>query len=117
MPAVSSYSPTGNAYIDGLLGGTKWAVNSFTFSFPTRASYYGTGYGDGEPYQGFQALNSTQQAAVRSVLKMYASVADLSFVEIAETFIQHADLRFAESDVPGAGWAYLPSTAAEGGDA
>src|SRR3712207_3933844 len=44
MPAVSTFSPTGDKYIDGVLMGEKWAVNSFTFSFPTDGSYYGTGY-------------------------------------------------------------------------
>jgi serralysin len=38
MPATSTISPTGNAYLDGVLSGYKWAVNSFTFSFPTSAS-------------------------------------------------------------------------------
>lgn len=58
MPAVSTYSPTGNAYIDGVLSGIKWGVNSLTFSFPTSASYYGSGYGYNEPGQGFEALNA-----------------------------------------------------------
>jgi len=97
MPAVTSYSPTGNTYIDGLLDGTKWAVNSFTFSFPTRASFYESGYGDGEPLNNFGALNTAQQAAVRSALTLDATVANISFHEIAETATQHADLRYAQS--------------------
>jgi serralysin len=117
MPAVASYSLTGNAYIDGLLGDLKWAVNSFTYSFPTDASFYGSGYGSGETADNFGALNTTQQAAVRSSLKMYASVANLSFTEITETTTQHADLRFAKSDLPGTAWAYFPTTSAAGGDA
>ncbi|PVE24351.1 protease [Microvirga sp. KLBC 81] len=117
MPAVASYSPTGNAYIDGVLGDLKWAVNSFTYSFPTNASFYGSGYGSGETADNFGALNTTQQAAVRSSLKMYASVANLTFTEITETSTQHADLRFAESDLPGTAWAYFPTTSAVGGDA
>jgi serralysin len=48
---------------------------------------------------------------------MYASVANLHLSELTETTIQHADLRLAMSDKPSSGWAYLPNTAAEGGDA
>jgi len=117
MPAVATYSPSGNAYIDGVLGDAKWAVNSFTFSFPANASFYGSGYGSGETADNFGVLNTAQQAAVRSALKMYASVANLSFTEIVETATQHADLRFAESDLPGTAWAYFPTTSEVGGDA
>ncbi|MBM1173040.1 M10 family metallopeptidase [Microvirga arabica] len=117
MVAVTSYNLTGNPYIDGLLGDRKWATTSFTFSFPTSGSYYGANYGSGENVTNFGALNAAQQTTIRSVLKMYASVANLSFTEITETAAQHADLRFAMSDTPSTAWAYYPTTAAEGGDA
>jgi serralysin len=117
VPAVASYSPTGDAYLDGVLSGTKWAVNSFTFSFPTDGSYYGTSYGNGEPTNGFATFNTFQQAAVRSILTMYASVANLSFTEITETSSQHGDLRYAESNAPSTAWCYYPSSSASGGDA
>jgi serralysin len=117
MPATSTISPTGNAYVDGVLSGYKWAVNSFTFSFPTSASLYGSGYGDGEPGSNFEALNSVQMNAVRDILAGYSAVANVTFNEITETTTQHADIRLAESDMPGTAWAYYPSTAAEGGDA
>ncbi|MPR08711.1 M10 family metallopeptidase [Microvirga tunisiensis] len=117
MPAVVTYSLTGNAYTDGLLGDIKWVVNSFTFSFPDYGSYYGTPYGAGESSTNFGALNPTQQATVRSALRMYAAVANLNFTEIAETATQHADLRFAMSSTPGTAWAYFPSVSAESGDA
>lgn len=116
MPAVSTYSPSGNSYVDGVLSGQKWAIANLTFSFPTQASYYGTGYGSGEPGMGFEALNATQQTAARAVLSQFAAVANLNFTLISETSTQHADLRFAESDVPGTAWAYYPHTSAEGGD-
>jgi Ca2+-binding RTX toxin-like protein len=117
MPAVSTVTPTGNPYVDGLLGGEKWAVGSLTFSFPTSASYYGTSYGDGEPQNNFGVLNTTQQAAARAALKMDSSVVNLTFSEITETSTSHAALRFASSDDPSTAWAYFPSTSAEGGDA
>jgi serralysin len=117
MPAIASYSLTGNAYIDGVLGDYKWAVNSFTYSFPTSGSYYGSSYGSGENASSFGAFTAAQQAATRDALKMFSSVANLGFTETAEASTQHADLRFAMSSKPGTAWAYFPSTSAEGGDA
>jgi serralysin len=117
MPAIASYSLTGDAYIDGVLGDYKWAVNTFSYSFPTSGAYYGTFYGAGENITSFGTFNTAQQATMRAALKMFTSVANLSFNEITETSTQHADLRFALSDKPGTAWAYFPSTSAAGGDA
>ena len=120
MPAVTTYANNakpGNAYVDGVLGDLKWAVSEFTFSFPASGSYYGSGYGGGEPTDNFGVLNATQQAASRAVFHGFASVANLTFNEITETSTQHADLRLAMSDTPNTAWAYLPHPSAEGGDA
>ncbi len=116
MPATSTYSLTGNAYVDGVLGGSKWAVTSLTFSFPTSASFYGAGYGDGEPLNNFAVLNAAQQATARAALDAYSSISNLTFTQVTESAAKHADLRFAMSDAPSTAWAYFPSTAAEGGD-
>src|SRR5262245_8670114 len=117
MPATSSVSPTGNLYIDGVLTGTKWAVTTLTFSFPTSASYYGSPYGNNQPANNFEAFNAEQQAATRTILTAYSAAANLTFKPITETSTQHADLRFAESDAVGTAYAYYPSTSATGGDA
>lgn len=117
MPAATTYATTGNAYIDGLLGDWKWGIKDFTFSFPTSASFYGAGYGNGEPLKGFAALSAAQQAATRAALDQFSSVANVTFTEITESATKHADLRLASSDAPSTAWAYFPSTAAEGGDA
>jgi Ca2+-binding RTX toxin-like protein len=117
MPAIASNTATGNAYIDGMLGNYRWAANSLTYSFPTNGSYYGNTYGSAENVTNFGSFNDAQQKMARSALQMYASVANLHFTELTETATQHADLRFAQSDKPSSGWAYFPSTAAEGGDA
>jgi serralysin len=117
MPEISYFDPTGDAYTDGLLGGSKWAVSTFTFSFPTQSSFYEPGYGEGEPLNAFESFNSTQQAATRSALTMYASVANLTFTETTETSTEHADLRFAMSDTPSTAWSYYPWPTPEGGDA
>jgi serralysin len=117
MPALATYSLTGDPYIDGVLGDAKWAVTDFTFSAPGSASYYGNNYGSGEPNNNFAALNSTQKSVVKTTLALYASVTNLTFSEITETSSNHANLRFAMSDTPSTAWAYFPSTAPEGGDA
>ncbi|HEX2554455.1 MAG TPA: M10 family metallopeptidase [Microvirga sp.] len=116
MPATTSFALTGNAAIDGILGTEKWAVNGLTYSFPTSGSFYGRGYGSGEPTDNFEALNGVQQAAVRSVLAQYAAVANLTFTPLTESSTVHADLRYALSDAPGTAWAYYPHASAEGGD-
>jgi serralysin len=116
MPAVTTYSPTGNPYIDGVLGDVKWASGSLTYSFPASGSFYGSNYGSGENVTKFGALSAVQQNAVRSAFEMVAAVANLSFTQVAESALVHGDLRLAMSDKPATAWAYFPSTAAEGGD-
>jgi serralysin len=116
VPAVTSSSSTGDAYVDGLLGNVKWAVDSLSFSFPTSGSYYGNPYGYEENVTNFGALNATQAAVTRSVLTNYASLTNLTFTETAETSTNHADLRYAMSDKPSTAWAYFPTALQEGGD-
>ena len=121
MPAISSVAPSGIPYVDYVDSGTKWATNSFTYSFPTSASFYtglnGGFYGSGEENTGFKAFTAVQQAATTSILNMYSAVANVTFTEIAETSTQSADLRYAESNLPTTAWGYYPSSSPEGGDA
>ncbi|KLK90791.1 hypothetical protein AA309_23615 [Microvirga vignae] len=116
MPSTSSIATTSNTYINALLGDEKWATNSLTYSFPMSSAYYGDPYGSSEPVDNFGVFLSGQQAAARAALKLYSSVANLTFTAITETSYQHADLRFARSDKPGTAWAYFPSTHEAGGD-
>jgi Ca2+-binding RTX toxin-like protein len=118
MPAVTTIASSGNQNIDGLLLGVKWAVNSFTFSFPTDASFYGAGYSsNGETTSNFEALNATQQNYVRNfAFAQFAAVANLTFSEMTETSSSHADLRFAQTDATSTAWGYYPATQAYGGD-
>src|SRR5665213_2432846 len=116
VPTVSAVSPTGDAYVDGILSGIKWGVTSLTFSFPTNAAFY-NGYVSSEPTSNFKAFTATQESAVRSVLDLYASVSNLTFTEVTETTTQHGDLRYAESDAPSTAWGYYPNSSSIGGDA
>jgi hypothetical protein len=114
MPTISSVSPTSNPYINGILVGTKWAVDSLTFSFPTDPSFYGS-YGS-ETTTGFEALTAAQQSAVRAALAQYSSVINFTFTEVTESASVHGDLRFAETDATSTAWAYYPGVAQTAGD-
>lgn len=116
MPAVETYSSTGNSHIDAILGNIKWVPSDLTYSFPTAAVAYGAVYGDGETAKGFGSFNDTQQAITRSALKLFSSVSNLTFQEATGASASSADLRFAQSDVPGTAWAYFPTTDSTGGD-
>jgi serralysin len=116
MTSVSTVSPTGNAYVDGVLFGTKWAVDSLTYSFPGSPAFYGAGYASGEPGNHFKAFTAAQQAAVQRVLAMDSAVANVTFTKITESATTHATIRYAESDKPNTGWGYYPGTNAAGGD-
>ncbi|MEQ1771320.1 MAG: matrixin family metalloprotease, partial [Devosia sp.] len=110
MPAVSGVGRSGNVDIDGVLQGTKWASGNLTYSFPTSISQYNYSR------NGFEAFNATQQAAVKSILASYASVANLTFTEVKETTSTHGTIRFGEEDDAGTAFAYYPSTNDQGGD-
>ncbi len=116
MPAVSSVGRTGVSNIDGVLSGVKWATGTLTFSFPSSASFYGSGYPNGETSTNFEAFTALQQAQTRKVLNMVSAVTKMSFVEVTESHTVHGDLRYAESDAPGTAWGYYPTTSAAGGD-
>jgi serralysin len=116
MPAVQTYSSTGDAYTDAILGNFRWVPSDLTYSFPTTPSAYEASYGDGEAAKGFGAFNGTQQAVTRSALTLFSAVSNLTFREISGSNTPSADLRFAQSDAPSTAWAYFPTTDATGGD-
>ncbi len=116
MPAVQTYSSTGNTYIDAILGDFRWVPSDLTYSFPTASSAYEVSYGDGEAAKGFGAFNGTQQAVTRSALNLFSAVSNLTFRETGGSSTPSADLRFAQSDAPSTAWAYFPTTDATGGD-
>jgi len=118
MPTTAAVNPSGNQDIDGLLYDRKWAVNAFTFSFPSSFSFYESGSApNGETTNNFDVLNSAQQNFVRQwVLLQFSSVINVTFNEITESTTEHADFRFAKSDAPSTAWAYLPSSSGAGGD-
>lgn len=117
MPATAPITLTNDAHINGILGNEKWAALNLTFSFPTSAFFYEGLYGDGEPSNGFAALNPAQIAAAREAFRQFSAVTNLTFKEITETSTDHAQLRLAQSSLPETALAYFPADSAEGGDA
>lgn len=111
MPATSSVSVSGNADIDGVLSGYKWAVNNITFSFPTSAATYSYG----SSIAGFEAMNDVQKGAIRSILSQFGSYINVTFTEVNEASTQ-GTFRFAEEDNAGTAYAYYPSSGDWGGD-
>ncbi len=117
LASVSKITKSGNVYIDDLLGDYKWASpTTLTYSFPTNKSFYGSPYGSGE-LTTFGTLNAAQQTAATAALAAYAAVANVKFTLVTESSSKHGDIRMASSDKPSTAWAYMPTTAAEGGDA
>jgi RTX toxins and related Ca2+-binding proteins len=116
MTGTVSVERTGNQDIDALLSGQMWNTQNLTYSFPTKASYYGSGYGQGEPQDGFAPLNARQVTAAHTVLDAIAAVADVSFTEMQETSTAHATLRLASSAMPSSAWTYTPADYQEAGD-
>ena len=128
---ATDISPSFSRNIDALLSLTKWggvqgASAALSFSFPwsggDSASFSGPIGGGGysledEPNATYHfGLNTTEQAAARGALKSWANVANISFVEVADTADNVGDIRFAFSsavtDAPGNawGWASYPNS-------
>lgn len=121
-----------NSLLEGPVwgSGTSTGVITITYSFPfsNQAAYWSTdpvlGYGPAggadAPWDAeFAELNDQQKAAVRDALELWSNVANIAFVEVAETTSNVGTLRFAFTghEMEGsAAYAYLPSNAPTGGD-
>ncbi|SCZ07463.1 M10 family metallopeptidase [Microvirga guangxiensis] len=117
MAATISVARTGNQDIDGILSGSRWSSPNLTYSFPTKASYYGSNYSlSDEPQYNFGSLNGNQSRVAREVFATIASVSNLTFAEIAETSSSHATIRLAVSDRASPAWSYYPDPGEQGGD-
>jgi serralysin len=117
VAAIASVTRTSDAYINGVLGDYKWASGSLTYSFPTSYKQYEASYGSNEPLRIFETLDATQQGVARAAFANFAAVANVTFTELTGSNATNATLRLAMSDAPSTAWAYMPHTAAEGGDA
>lgn len=113
--------PTDNS-LASLLVGEKWggAVGeplTISYSFATASSRYGY---SGEWTTGGAPLDAEEQAAAELALANYAAVADITFIETAETATEVGDIRFAESAMlaydGASAWTYTPDSGAWAAD-
>jgi serralysin len=128
----SSAPLSGNALTDSLIFGTKWGAAvgtgaSVTYSFPGSASSWSsdrsTGYGSPstqQPWVSLAPLSLNEQAAFVSALQAWANVANLSFVQTADTAATVGDIRVAFSGAFSSpnvlASTYLPRPSATAGD-
>jgi len=124
--------PSSDYRIDALVGwdsswSYKWggplgAAATVTYSFPVPGSVWTSAYGfagSDEPNRGLRYLDAVEQAAARMALQAWGNIANINFVEVADTAHSVGDIRFARtaalpSDV--AAHAYAPDVNPEGGD-
>jgi len=120
--------------IDALLGDTRWANTTLSYSFPEVGASWSTsvfgGYGpvsgDGEPWRSaFEPLSGPgagdDRASFVSALRQWANVADLTFVQVADTATSVGDIRAAYTapefqSTTTVAWAYYPGDAPAAGD-
>ncbi len=126
MATTRAVAATGNKYIDGVLSGTAW-VGPLTFSFPDAASDYESPYGNNEPGSGFaqvslatmqaarHALTGTSSVTGGNAVLRGAGVADFTQLAITDAGFDGADIRLAQSSLPGTAYARYPG-GGSGGD-
>lgn len=131
--AASAVAASGTVAIDALARGVKWGgalgtgvTVSFSFPWstgtPVFAGLNGVGdySSDNEPPTSF-GFNPAQQQAARAALQTWADVANIRFVEVADTASSVGDIRFAWTafvNGDATAWARQPSVALRpsGGD-
>jgi serralysin len=126
---TSSFSPTSNPYLNGLLAGTKWGGpvgqgTVLTYSFPQEGSFWSTnsftGYGpqsgNGEPWDpNFAGSTGAEQAIIRTALSAWSAVANISFREVVDNQTTVGDMRFGWT-TDSTAHAYYPAQSAVAGD-
>lgn len=130
QPDTVPVSLPGIRSIDALLSATRWAtpgagplVLSYSFPYANGGNAFFAAGSDysliGEPQSSF-GLNAVQRQAVRDALAEWSSIANVQFVEVAESNTSAGVLRFAwtnKSQGSAAAWAYEPNDFfASGGD-
>lgn len=126
---TAAISLTGNNDIDALLGAQKWGGSTISYSIPSVSSVWSTsvseGYGpvsDGrEPWSGhLDFLKPAETVRFREALAAWAHVANIQFLETADSTGMVGDIRIAYSWMQDTSdseaWAYLPDGASTGGD-
>ena len=128
MPTPTSSGPwnfvsnAGRTHTDALLGGTKWGYGepgvaaTVTYSIPDQVSHWDPQYYGGEP-DARDALSDGQRTAFEAALQPWADVANIDFVETADSRMAVGDIRVAMTELDSApAHAYSPGPYPEAGD-
>jgi len=115
--------PSNDLRIDVLLEGIKWGAEpvgngtTITYSFPNGSAYWA--YSNlKEQNAGWWGLNSAQQAGFRAALESWSNVANINFVEVADT-TTYGDFRVAYSNAVTGGtaaYSYTPGNGSYSGN-
>ncbi len=133
MPSPLSHGPVGNVplsgptIVDALLFAERWGQGSagtgatVTYSFPGPGAAWAVGTPSGymPPYNfpsEFLPLDEAQKASLRSVLSSYSAVANIQFVEVADTPSSVGDIRVSSSPMVQGAIGVDPWAAPIGGD-
>jgi serralysin len=106
---------TGYAPIEGIKYGYQWNTGNLTYSFPTGGHQYSTGsYGYHNENQQLVTMSDTQKAYIRDALAQWASVANITFTELAPG---QGDIRFGLTNYNAGApaWTYTPEDTTPGG--
>jgi Ca2+-binding RTX toxin-like protein len=123
MPNSSTtVSATGNAYLDGMLGGVRWTNATIDYNFPIAAGYYTSPYGGYAEFPSqFVAVSESFKTMVRKALGEFAAVANVTFNEVAAT--SASDISVARTGLLGTssgnqftGYGYYPGSSTRAGD-
>jgi serralysin len=109
---------SGRAAVDALLTSQRWGSGdgpvTLSYSFPVAGSAWRSDYGP--EINSWSPLTAGQREAVREALATWAQVANIRFVEVAETAGAVGELRFARTGAFATAGAYLPADPVRGGD-
>lgn len=120
---VEFISISDDPYIDPLLFGIRWdgtpTSTALTYSFPTSANAWASPYSQLDEPSGLQPFGSSEIAAARSALQLWARYSNISFTETSDNQFSVGDIRFAYttvSDPNSAAHAYYPGSSPSAGD-
>lgn len=106
---------TSNINTNGVISGSKWSGSTLTYSFPTLASQYESGYGN-ETTNSFGAAPEAVKTAIRAAMNMLSQYTNMVTTEV-DPAITTADVRVAFSaEANPTAYAYYPSDSNTGGD-
>ena len=110
---LASFEDAHQSNVLAVIYGERWQDPEISFSFPASGAVYG-GYSSGEVAT-FSGTNTAQRDAALAAFEMLESYTQLRFNELSGN-AGSAQIRIAESQMPGTAWAYFPGSGPQAGD-